>query len=78
MSFVLANNLDPGIICQVNIKGQDQDVLLSVYGVMHVIINSRKERGKELKEFILNDIIPRGLNEKTKQLQEDHQLATTD
>ena len=45
---------------------------------MHVIINSRKERGKELKEFILKDIIPRGLNEKIKQLQEDHQLAITD
>ena len=38
----------------------------------------RKERGKELKEFILKDIIPRGLNEKIKQLQEDHQLAITD
>ena len=54
------------------------DVFLSVYGVMHVIINTRKERGKELKEFILKDIIPRGLNEKIKQLQEDHQLAITD
>ena len=61
-----------------NFKGQDHDVFLSVYGVMHVIINSRKERGKELKEFILKDIIPRGLNEKIKQLQEDHQLAITD
>ena len=61
-----------------NIKGQDHDVFLSVYGVMHVIINSRKERGKELKEFIFKDIIPRGLNEKIKQLQEDHQLAITD
>ena len=45
---------------------------------MHVIINSRKECGKELKEFILKDIIPRGLNKKIKQLQEDHQLAITD
>ena len=61
-----------------NFKGQDQDVFLSIYGVMHVIINSRKERGKELKEFIFKDIIPRGLNEKIKQLQEDHQLAITD
>ena len=51
------------------------DVFLSVYGVMHVIIISQKERGKELKEFIFNIIIPRGLNEKIKQLQEDHQLA---
>ena len=54
------------------------DVFLSVYGVMHVIVNSRKGRGKELKEFILKDIIPRGLNEKIKQLQENHQLAITD
>ena len=61
-----------------NFKGQDHDVFLSVYGVMHVVINSQKERGKELKEFILKDIIPRGLNEKIKQLQEDHQLAITD
>ena len=61
-----------------NFKRQDHDVFLSVYGVMHVIINSRKERGKELKEFIFKEIIPRGLNEKIKQLQEDHQLAITD
>ena len=59
-------------------KGQYHDVFLSVYGVMHVIINSRKERGKELKEFIFKDIIPRGLKEKIKQLQKDHQLAITD
>ena len=36
------------------------DIFLSVYGVMHVIIRSRKDKGKELKEWIMRDIIPRG------------------
>ena len=58
-----------------NFKGQDHNVFLSVYGVLHVIVNSRKERGKELKEWVLEDIIPRGVNKKIKQLQEDHRQA---
>ena len=73
MSFALANSIGShGIVMPYPWSGPKEqqnktDVFLSVYGVMHVIINTRKERGKELKEFILKDIIPRGLNEKIKQ-----------
>ena len=38
------------------------NIFLSVYGVMHVIVGSKKEKVKELKDYILKDIIPRGLN----------------
>ena len=36
------------------------DTFLSVLGVMYVIVNSRKSKGKVLKEHILKDIVPRG------------------
>ena len=39
------------------------DIFLSVYGVMHVIVGSRKSKGKELKHHILTDVIPRGFNQ---------------
>ena len=56
-------------------KGQDHNNFLSVYGVMYAIINSRKERGKELKEWILKDIIPRGLKDKMIEMKEEHRQA---
>ena len=43
-----------------------------------MIVNARKDRGKELKHHILTDVIPRGLNDKMKEQQrtiEDHQQA---
>ena len=48
------------------------DKFLSVYGVMHVVVNSRKSKGKELKDWILRDVIPRGVN---KLMEEEHQKA---
>ena len=54
------------------------DVFLSLTGVLYVIVNARKDRGKELKHHILTDVIPRGLNDKMKEQQrtiEDHQQA---
>ena len=48
-------------------------VFLSVYGVMHVTVNSRKEVGKELTKWLLQEVLPRGSN---KLLEErDTQLA---
>ena len=46
-------------------KGEQNktDIFLSVYGVMHVIVNSKKFRGKILKEWIMKDVVPRGLNQ---------------
>ena len=48
------------------------DIFLSVYGVMYVIVGSRKSKGKELKHHILTDVIPRGLNDKIKEHQISH------
>ena len=55
------------------------DIFLSVYCVMHVIVGSRKSKGKELKHHILTDVIPRGFNaiiaEKQQAIEErDNQL----
>ena len=44
-------------------KSQEHDDFLSVYGVMHVIVNSRKSKGKILKEWVMKDVVPRGLNQ---------------
>ena len=48
------------------------DKFLSAYGVMYVIVNKRKSKGKELKDWILRDVIPRGVN---KLMEEEHQKA---
>ena len=60
------------------------DIFLSVYGVMHVIVGSRKSKGKELKEWVMSDIIPRGFNaiitEKQQTIEDNnrqHQLTIT-
>ena len=53
-------------------------VFLYLYGVMHDIINSRKEKGKQLRKWVLEDMFPRGLKDKIRELQKDHQLAITE
>ena len=52
---------------------QDTDKFLSVYGVMHVIVNSKKSKGKALRDWIFRDIIPRGFNKLIEE--KDTQLA---
>ena len=42
------------------------DKFLSVYGVMYVIVNSQKDKGKALKEHIPKDIVPCGLDARLK------------
>ena len=39
---------------------------------MHVIVNSRKEKGEQLKKWVLEDIFPRGLKDKIRELQKKH------
>ena len=48
------------------------DKFLSVYGVMYVIVNSRKDKGKALKEHIPKDIVPCGLDARIEEMQEQH------
>ena len=51
------------------------DKFLSFFGVMYVIVNSRKDKGKALKEHILKDIVPRGFDARIEEIQGQHQLA---
>ena len=51
------------------------DKFLSVFGVMYVIVNSWKDKGKVLRKHILKDIIPRGFDAKIKEVQGKHQQA---
>ena len=48
---------------------------LSLFRVMHVIVNSKKDKGKELKEHILKDIVPRGFDVRIEEIQKKHQEA---
>ena len=59
----------------VGFKGQDTDTFLSVYGVMHVIVNSRKPKEKSSEKRVLEDIFPPGLKDKVRELQEKHGQA---
>ena len=49
---------------------------LSVFGVMYVIVNSRKDKGKALTEHILKDIVPRGFDARIKEIQGEHNQQT--
>ena len=42
---------------------------------MHVIVNSKKDKGKALKEHILKDIVPRGFDVRIEEIQKKHQDA---
>ena len=53
------------------------DKFLSVYGVMYVIVNSRKDKGKIFREHTLNDIVPHGFDARIPEIQEDHQQTIT-
>ena len=44
------------------------DRFLSVFGVMYVIVNSWKGKGKALKEHILKGIIPRGFHARIEEI----------
>ena len=49
------------------------DKFFSLFGVMYVIVKSKKDKGKALKEHILKDIVPRGFHAKIEEIQEKHQ-----
>ena len=42
---------------------------------MNIIVNSRKYKGKALKEHILKDIVPRGFDSRFEEIQGKHQQA---
>ena len=51
------------------------DKLLLVFGVMHVIVKFKKDKGNALKKHILKDIVSRGFDVKIEGIQEKHQQA---
>lgn len=48
------------------------DKFLSVYDIIYTITNSRKDKGNAPNEYILKDIVPRGINAKIAEFQEKH------
>ena len=48
---------------------------LSVFGVMYVIIKSKKPKGKSFKKHILKDIVPHAFDARIEEIQEKHQRA---
>ena len=48
---------------------------LSVFGIMYVIANSRKGKGRALKEHKLKVIVPRGFDAKIEEVQGQHRQA---
>ena len=48
------------------------DKFLLVYGVMYVIVNSRKDKGKAIKEHILRNIVSCGFDARIKEIQGEH------
>ena len=50
------------------------DKFLSTFGVMYVIVNSKSNKGKALKDHILI-IVPRGLDARIEEIHEKHQRA---
>ena len=49
--------------------------LKTLTGALYVIVNSQKDKGKALKKHILKDIVPRGSDARTEEIQEKHQQA---
>ena len=49
--------------------------LKTLTGALYVIANSQKDKGKALKKHILKDIVPRGFDARTEEIQEKHQQA---
>ena len=51
------------------------DKFLSASGVMYVIANSKKDKGKALKDHILKNIVPRGFDARIEEIKGKHQQA---
>ena len=54
---------------------QDHDIFFSLTGALYIIVNSRKDKGKALKEHILKDTVPRGFYGRIEGIQEKHRQA---
>ena len=52
---------------------QDHDIFISLTGVLYVVVNSQKDKGKAIKKHILKDIVPCGFDVRIEEIQEKHQ-----
>ena len=53
-------------------EAQDHDIFVSLTGVLYVVVNSRKDKGKALKKHIMKDIVPRGFDARIEEIQEKY------
>ena len=53
------------------------DKFLSFFGVMYVIVNSQKDKGKVLMKHISKDIVTPGLDARIEEIQEKYRQAVT-
>ena len=54
------------------------DKFLSFFGVMYVIGNSQKDKGKAFKKHVMKNIMPRGFDARIEEIQEKHRQDITD
>ena len=72
------SSYQPGVVHQVGLGQKINKTGLtnsSTFGVIYVIVNSKKDKGKALKENILKDIVPRGFVAEIEGIQEKHRQA---
>lgn len=51
---------------------QDHDVFISLTGILNVIVNSRKDKAKSLKERTLKNLVPRDFNARIAEIERVH------
>ena len=58
-------------------EAQEPDMFVSLTGALYIIVNSRKDKGRMLKEHIVKDIIPLGFDARIKGIQQEHHQRAT-
>ena len=54
---------------------QDHDIVISLTDALYVVVHSQKSKGRALKKHILKDVVPRGFDVRTEEIQEKYQQA---
>ena len=79
MKFSLdKSSYQPSVVHQVGLGrkfNKTRRINSSTFGIFYVIVNSKKDKGKALKEHILKDIVPRGFGAEIEGIQEKHWQA---
>ena len=79
MEFSLSkSSYQPNVACRLGLDPKTNKAthkFFSFFGVIYVIVNSKKENGNALKDNILKDIVPRGLDVRIEEIQKKHQQA---